>query len=86
LTSPPETNSTTQQTNQTRSPAPEAAMQIGPRTVIFHSPDSHTLWDRHIDGTTYRFMVVHDSKGQLQAAAWRVDRRNSLTVAHQWRH
>jgi hypothetical protein len=59
-------------------------MQIGPRTVIFHSPDSHTLWDRSINGITYRFMVVYDGEGQLQAAAWRVERWNSLTVAHQW--
>jgi hypothetical protein len=61
-------------------------MQMSPRHVIFHSPASHTMWDRTINGVTYRFMVVYDGQGQFRAAAWRVKRWNSLALAHQWRH
>jgi hypothetical protein len=61
-------------------------MKIGPRTVLFHSPDSHTMWDRRINGITYRFMVVHDGEGELRAAVWRVERWNSVHAVHIWRH
>lgn len=61
-------------------------MKIGPRTVLFHSPTSHTMWDRRIDDTTFRFMVVHDGEGEIRAAVWRVERWNSLIPVHQWRH
>jgi len=64
----------------------EHRMQIGPRTILFHDPDTHTVWERRINDTDHRFMTVRDGRGELRAVVWRIEAWGSLTPVHVWPH